>query len=70
MVKSKKRMRSFFTESTGIFQVLGYPRTVKEFFYTLMLILARLYLWGLIFIDVNLRKRSLKKIWVRVESTK
>ena len=70
MVKRKKRLRSFFTESTGIFRVLSYPRTIKEFFYTLMLILARLYLWGLIFIDVNLRKRSLKKIWVRVESTK
>lgn len=70
MVKNKERMRSFSRESAGIFNVLAYPKTIKEFFYTSMLIMARIYLWFLIFIDINLRKKSLKKIWVRVESTK
>ncbi len=70
MVKKKERMRSFGKESAGIFKVLAYPRTIKEIFYTGALVLARIYLWALIFIDINLRKKSLKKIWVRVESTK
>lgn len=70
MVKDKERMRSFSKESAGIFSVLSYPRSLREFFYTGCLILARIYLWGLIFIDINIRKQSFKKIWVRVESTK
>jgi len=70
MVQGKERMRSFTKESSGIFKVLSYPKTLKEFFYTLILILARVYLWLLIYIDINLKKKNLKKIWVRVESTK
>jgi cellulose synthase/poly-beta-1,6-N-acetylglucosamine synthase-like glycosyltransferase len=70
MVKSKERMRSFTKESSGIFDVLKYPKTLNEFLYTLSLIFARIYLWVLIFIDINIRKRNLKKVWVRIESTK
>ena len=70
MVKGKERMRSFAKESSGVFEVLKYPKTLKEFFYTLSLIAARVYLWILIFIDINIKRKSLKKIWVRVESTK
>ena len=70
MVKGKERMRSFAKESSGIFRVLSYPKNPKEFFFTLSLILARIYLWVLIFVDINLKKKSLKKIWLRVESTK
>jgi biofilm PGA synthesis N-glycosyltransferase PgaC len=70
MVKNKERMRSFSKESMGIAYVLKYPKTLKEMFYTTCLIFARVYLWALIFIDINLRKKSLKKIWVRIESTK
>lgn len=70
IVKGKERMRSFSKETAGIFDVLSYPKTIKEFFYTSMLILARVYLWSLIFIDINIKKKSFKKIWLRVESTK
>ena len=70
MAKSKERMRSFTKESSGIFEVLKYPKSLKEFFYTISLIFARIYLWALIFIDINIRKKEFKKIWVRVESTK
>jgi biofilm PGA synthesis N-glycosyltransferase PgaC len=70
MVQDKERMRSFTKESSGIFMVLSYPKTLKEIFYTLLLILARIYLWILIFIDINIKKKELKKIWVRIESTK
>ncbi|MDD5086262.1 MAG: glycosyltransferase [Candidatus Nanoarchaeia archaeon] len=70
MVKGKERMRSFSKESAGIFKVLSYPRNLKEFLYTAALVFTRLYLWALIFIDINLKKKEFKKIWLRVESTK
>lgn len=63
-------MRSFSKESLGILQVLKYPKTMKEFFWTLSLVFMRVYLWTIIFLDINLRKKEFKKIWVRVDSTK
>jgi len=65
-----KEIRSFRKESFGIFQVLKYARTLKEIFYTFILILFRIYLWGLIFIEINLRKKELKEIWLRAKTTK
>jgi len=67
---TKKEMRSFSKESSGIFQVLKYPKTLKEFFWTFELIFIRLYLWFVIFKDINLKKKGFKKIWLRVDSTK
>ncbi len=67
---TKEEIRSFSKESSGIFQVLEYPNSLKEFFWTLELIFVRLYLWFVIFKDINLKKKDFKKIWVRIESTK
>jgi cellulose synthase/poly-beta-1,6-N-acetylglucosamine synthase-like glycosyltransferase len=69
---TKKEIRSFSKESSGIFQVLKYPRTLKEFFWTFELILVRLYLWFVIFRDVNLGKNKLygEHGWQRINSTK
>lgn len=63
-------IRSFSKESFGVFQVLNYPKNLREFFWTLELIFIRIYLWVLIFLDINIRKKSLKKVWVRIDSTK
>jgi len=68
--KEKSIDRSLTKESAGIFQVLRYPKTLKEFWWTIELIFARIYLWFLIFWDINIKKKELKKIWVRIESTK
>lgn len=65
-----KEIRSFRKESLGIFDVLKYPSNLREWFYIFALILARIYLWILIFIDVNIKKKKLKTIWVRTNSTK
>ena len=70
MIWIGKEIRSFKKESLGIFDVLRYPQNIREFFYTLALLFARLYLWLLIFIDINIKKKELKKIWLRVDSTK
>jgi len=68
--KEKDIDRSLTKESAGIFQVLKYPKTIKEFWWTIELILARVYLWLLIFWDINIKKKEFKKVWVRIESTK
>lgn len=68
--KEKNIDRSLTKESIGIFSVLKYPRSIQELFWTLELIFARIYLWILIFWDINFRKKDFKKVWVRIESTK
>lgn len=67
----KDEMRSFTKESSKITWALAYPETIKEYFWTVLLVFARLYLWLLIFVDINIKKKSLKgKPWERIESTK
>ena len=65
-------MRSFTKESMGIIRALRYPKNIKEFYWTIMLVIARLYLWMIIFIDFKILRRSLFKEtgWERIESTK
>ena len=69
-VKNTPTMRSFSKEAMGFFRIWKYPKNLKEIFWTFALLFARLYLWALIFLNLKLRKRTFKQIWVRVESTK
>jgi len=62
--------RSFASESSGAYKLLKYIKTLKELFWMACLVFARLYLWAIIFIDINIKKKSQKDIWKRVESTK
>ena len=65
------RMRTFKNEVfDGIYKALTYPKTLKEFYYTMMLFLARLYLWLKIYIDLHSKKIDFQKTWKRVETTK
>lgn len=69
--KDAPRMRSFGKEVIeGTKKALYYPQTVKEFFYTLLLFPARLYLWFVIFVDLYIRNKKFHEIWKRVETTK
>jgi cellulose synthase/poly-beta-1,6-N-acetylglucosamine synthase-like glycosyltransferase len=68
---SPQRMRSLWLEflsGTGL--ALRYPRSRREFLWTLLLFAARLHLWLLVFINVRLLRRPLKALWQRVETTK
>ena len=65
-----KNSRSFSKESAGIFFALNYAKNLKELIWTIMLILARLYLWIIILKDLKLKKEKFKETWKRVESTK
>lgn len=47
-----------------------YPKTFKEFFYTVLLYKARVLLWLIIFWKIKIRRKSFASIWQRVESTK
>lgn len=63
-------IRSFKKESSGILDIFKYPENLREFFFIFMLILARIYLWSLIFVEINIKRKKLKNIWLRVDSTK
>jgi len=54
----------------GIKLLFTYPKTFKEFFYTVLLYKARVLLWLIIFWKIKIRKKSFASIWQRVESTK
>jgi len=68
---NNKRMRSFTKEiAEGWYKPLKYPRDAKEFFMTLSLYPLRLYLWGIIFWDLKVKKKNFDQMWLRIESTK
>jgi cellulose synthase/poly-beta-1,6-N-acetylglucosamine synthase-like glycosyltransferase len=68
---SPYRMRSPWLELVkGAPRALGYPRTAREFLWTLLLFAARLHLWLLVFVNVRILRRPLRVLWQRVESTK
>ena len=63
-------MRSFTKEAKGVLSALLYATSVKELFWSFLLILARLYMWFLIFWEQKIKKKNPRDIWVRIESTK
>jgi cellulose synthase/poly-beta-1,6-N-acetylglucosamine synthase-like glycosyltransferase len=63
-------VRSFKSESSGAFKLFKYVSNLKEFFWLISLFFARLYLWVVIYVDINLKKKKQKEIWKRVETTK
>lgn len=63
-------IRSFRKELIGTFNVFEYPSNLREIRWLFTLLLARLYLWGVIYKDVNIRKKKREELWERVESTK
>jgi cellulose synthase/poly-beta-1,6-N-acetylglucosamine synthase-like glycosyltransferase len=69
--KSPLRMRSAWLEMlNGTRLALRYPRSPREFLWTLLLFAARLHLWLLVFVNVQLLRRPLTALWQRVETTK
>ncbi|MDD3102130.1 MAG: glycosyltransferase family 2 protein [Patescibacteria group bacterium] len=66
-----KKMRNFWQEvQSGIKLFFIFPKTIKEFFWTILLYLARIYLWLAIFWQIKIRKKTFAHIWQRIESTK
>jgi len=68
LIMKKDDMRGFAQEmGDGLKLFFTYPKSLKEFWWTKLLYLARLYLWLLIFVRIKVFK---KYSWPRVESTK
>ena len=65
-----KRVKSFFNESKGIFYLFTYPKTLKEFWWSFLLALARLYMWIRVFWETKVKEKHYRDNWERVESTK
>ena len=68
--KKTPRTKTFLNESKGIFSVFSYSKNIKELFWTLQLIFARLYIWMVVFSHVYFKKKYHQDNWERVESTK
>jgi len=67
---TKIEIRSFKKESIGAFSLFKYISNFKEFLWLISLFLIRIYLWALVYKEINIQKKSHKNIWKRVESTK
>ncbi|HUS50292.1 MAG TPA: glycosyltransferase family 9 protein [Candidatus Paceibacterota bacterium] len=67
--KTTPKVKSFKTEASGIFWVLGYPKKFKEMFWTLQLIPARFYIWIIAILSKKLAI-TYTDAWERIESTK
>ena len=68
---TNNEMRSFKKESLGgIIYLFKFTKNIKEFFWLTELFIARVYLWVVIYRDINLKKKTGQEIWARVESTK
>lgn len=63
-------IRSFKQESFGGLELFKLISNFKELIWLLALFLARIYLWLVIYKDINIKKKSRKEMWLRVESTK
>lgn len=56
--------------ASGLKLFFTYPKNFKEYWWTILLYLARLYLWLKIFWRIKIRKEEFKNVWQRIESTK
>jgi len=63
-------MRGFWPELKEAWRMWRLCTGIRQYFFLLLLWLARLYLWLLIFYRLRIRRFSFQKIWQRVESTK
>jgi cellulose synthase/poly-beta-1,6-N-acetylglucosamine synthase-like glycosyltransferase len=69
--RSFPKMKSFKNEiKEGTFSALKYPNTFKEFFWTILLFFARLYIWIKVFYEERIIGTYYGDGWKKVESTK
>lgn len=67
---SNVEIRSFRKELFGSFQLIKYVSDFNHVIWLSKLFLARVYLWGRIFWDLDTKKKKREELWKRVESTK
>lgn len=69
--KTTKRVKTFGNEAgKGIGLIFSYPKGFKEYWWTLELVLARLYMWMRVFYDTKIKNKNYGDAWERVESAR
>ena len=69
--KDFPKMKSFLNEiKMGFFWALSYPKTIKEFIWTICLFFIRLYIWFIYYFEAVFKKKVYSDSWERVDSTK
>lgn len=70
-VKASREKRSFRREVLdGAWAAIQYAQSARELWWTLLLFVARVYVWLRVWWDVKCRKRPFSALWQRVNSTK
>ncbi len=65
------KVKSFKNEVTkGIIWIWSYPKTIKEYFWTVELVFVRLYMWLSLFYSLRFKKEEYRDGWDKIESTK
>lgn len=66
----KVKIRSFKQESNNFWRLFKYVKSSNQLLWLIELFFARLYLWAIIYWDINIMKKKREQLWKRVESTK
>jgi len=69
-IKTTPRVKTFKNELKGILQLFTYPKNLMQFWWTIELGFARLYMWLSVFYDIKVKNNYYGDAWERVESTK
>jgi len=69
-IQTTPRAKTFLNEAKGAKWAMQYPSNIKQIFWTIELILARLYMWSSVLIDTKIKKEYYQDAWKRVQSTK
>jgi len=69
-VAPKNPMRGLKQEAKEIITIFKYAKNLKEFTWTGMLVLARIYLWLRIYYERRIKQKSFEETWTRIETTK
>ncbi len=70
IIRDKNKTRTFGREIRGLKLIFSYPENLTEFWWTILLLSARLYVWLLVFVDRKILKKEYSGNWERIESTK
>jgi cellulose synthase/poly-beta-1,6-N-acetylglucosamine synthase-like glycosyltransferase len=70
VIKGENATRTFRQEIKGFSQIFSYPQSIKEYWWIILLLIARLYVWLLVFKNRVLLKKEYSGNWERIESTK
>jgi cellulose synthase/poly-beta-1,6-N-acetylglucosamine synthase-like glycosyltransferase len=69
--KNIPRVKTFSNEiQKGLLWSLHYPQTVKEFYWTLLLFLARSYMWFCVLYETKIGKKHYTDKWERIKTAR